>query len=825
MSKYASILTTTLVIVESPAKCKKIEQYLGPGYKCIASYGHLRELNRLENIDIENDFSLTFTIIDNPLKKKQIELIKKEIKEASSVIIATDQDREGEGIGYSIIELFGLSLEKTKRITFNEITETAIQYAIQNPRQIDMNLVKAQQARQILDLLVGFKLSPLLWKFICQNKKNPLSAGRCQTSALRVIYDNEKEVNEVKERKIYNTMGCFTNTNIEFSLNKHFETEDETISFLQSSINFEHTYQCSAPVLVYYDAPLPLTTSRLQQKASNELHCSPKETMIICQTLYEAGLITYMRTDSTNYSKEFVDTVNDYIIKTYQDSNYIKDSVEKKSSIEKKDIKKEYKKRCQKKDQILMKKIEEAHESIRPTNILHSEISSKYNAKEQKMYKLIWETTLESCMSPSVFHSITATLTAPVEATYSHKSEQVKFPGWKIVSKKYLKDLTAQNPEFCYLQKIQQNDVIKYKHISSTVTITGTKQHYTEAKLVQLLEEKGIGRPSTFSSLVDKIQERKYVTKENIKGKEIICRNFELQDGICSESYVKREFGNEHNKLILQPLGKIVIEFLDKYFHDVLNYNYTFEMENALDKISKGEQDSLYICQTTNNQLETLIKQLNNEQKLQIKIDETHTYLIGQYGPVIKCTEEDECGNKKVTFKSVKKDIDIMKENLQQIKIEDLLENETDQAKEKESNERILGTQNEIPILLKKGRYGLYLSVDGKTKSLKELGNRPLENITLEELQQHVDSLLNNNNNNNNNNTNNTEHRFREITANLSVRKGPRGDYIFYKTPKMKTPKFFDISTFKKETNNDKNYYDCDISILKDWIKTKYKVY
>ena len=316
--KYCT--TTTLVIVESPAKCKKIEEYLGPGYKCVASYGHLREIPSLKNIDIENNFNQTYTVIDNAIKKKQIEILRKEIKNAHEVILSSDGDREGEMCSMSIIELFKLPLN-TKRITFNEITEYAIQCAIKNQRTINMDIVHAKQARQILDILVGFKISPMLWKFITKpkGKEHSLSAGRCQTPALRLIYDNDEDIKKSEERKVYNTTGYFTNSNIAFDLSpqgKH-ESEDEITDFLDGSADFSHIYNCSQPVKVYRKPPEPFTTSRIQQVASNELHYAPKETMRICQLLYEGGYITYMRTDSKTYSAEFLDNVKKYIISTY----------------------------------------------------------------------------------------------------------------------------------------------------------------------------------------------------------------------------------------------------------------------------------------------------------------------------------------------------------------------------------------------------------------------------------------------------------------------------------------------------------------------------
>ena len=315
------LTTTTLVIVESPAKCKKIEQYLGPGYKCLASYGHLRELPSLKNIDIENNFAPTYTIVDNAIKKKQIEILKKAVKNSDEVILALDGDREGEKIAYCVAQIFKLDVNKTKRITFNEITETAIQNAIKNPRTINMDIVYAQQARQILDILVGFKVSPMLWKFIstAKGKENALSAGRCQTPALRLIYDNEQDIKSAEQKKVYNTTGYFTNLNLAFELSPQgkYESEDEIIDFLDGSAEFSHIYTCSKPVKTFKSPPEPFTTSRIQQTASNELHYSPKETMRVCQLLYEGGFITYMRTDSKTYSKEFIDLTKEYIRNTY----------------------------------------------------------------------------------------------------------------------------------------------------------------------------------------------------------------------------------------------------------------------------------------------------------------------------------------------------------------------------------------------------------------------------------------------------------------------------------------------------------------------------
>ena len=721
--------TTSLVIVESPAKCKKIEQYLGPGYKVMASYGHLRELSSLNNINIENKFQPTFTIIDNEIKKKQIEKIKKEISNAGEVILASDDDREGEAISWHICELFHLDVNKTKRITFNEITESALQNAIKNPQKINMNLVYAQQTRQILDLLVGFKVSPMLWKFITKKSKSSLSAGRCQTPALKIIYDNQEEITQNKEKgnkKIYHTTGYFTNSVIPFDLNKQIDSEDEITDFLDSSCDYSHVYTCSQPIKTYKEPPEPFTTSKLQQKASNELHYSPKETMKLCQALYEAGYITYMRTDSKTYSKEFIEKTKEYILRNFStegESSYINNKI----------------------DCLTNGTLEEAHahEAIRPTNIYLKELPEDVDSKEKKMYKFIWENTLESCMSPANYYSITANISACNNYKFTYTSELIHFSGWQEVKKKY----SVDNKIYHYLQTMKQNDIISYKKMTSKLTIQNMKQHYTEARLVQLLEEKGIGRPSTYSMLVDKIQERGYVKKENIKGVEIVCKDFELVDGEIYEIESKREFGNEHNKLVIQPLGIIVVEFLNKHFLDIFNYDYTKNMEDDLDKICKGEKKLHELCNECNIHLERLIENLKNEKKIEIQIDENHTFIIGKYGPVIKCSEIID-GKEQVSFKPIKKDIDIHKIENMEYTIEEIISSTPNPISShnsiptsnpmKQKKEYILGNHENEKLILKKGKFGLYVTWGKKSKSLSKLGNRPIENITLEEVEKYL---------------------------------------------------------------------------------------
>lgn len=804
---------TTLVIVESPAKCKKIEEFLGPGYKCLATYGHIRELKSLKNIDIENRFATTYTVVDSPIKKKQIEILRAAIKSADEVILALDGDREGEKISYCVAQVFKLNIEKTKRITFNEITETALKNAIKNPRKIDMNLVLAQQTRQILDLLVGFKVSPILWKMISRNKENSLSAGRCQSPALKLVYENQKEIDNATGIKVYNTNGYFTNLNLQFELNLQIENEDTMIDFLDKSSEFSHIYTCSQPTKKHSQPPEPFTTSRLQQVASNELHYSPKETMRICQLLYEGGYITYMRTDSKTYSEEFINEAKEYITRAY-DFKYINHELQ----ISKVQDEKSNEKISARKSKGSKPEAQEAHEAIRPTNISLQELPEQIDSKERRMYKLIWRNTLESCMAPAAYYSVTANISAPLNAKYAYTSELIDFPGWKIVENKFSRD----NNEYQYLQTIAQNKPISYKKIYAKVTIKGSKLHYTEAKLVHLLEEKGIGRPSTFSSIIDKIQERGYVKKEDIKGKEIVCKDYELENGEIFEVETKREFGNEKGKLVIQHLGTIVMEFLDLHFNKLFNYNYTCLMEEALDKIAKGELIWYEVCDTFNREIDGLIEEIKDE-KVEFRIDDTHTFIIGKYGPVIKCLEN----NGKPTFKAIRDDIDIDISKLKngEYKLDELIKNvdtldkdkelldideksiDTNETIKKKTKNNVIGIYDNLELSIRKGKFGLYASWGENSRTLKELGNRPIENISFEEVKKILDK---------------GSPIIRVIDDAMSIRNGAKGDYLFYKTAKMKKPQFLDIKKFNEETSED--YRNCDVVILKAWIENKYSI-
>jgi DNA topoisomerase-1 len=810
-------MSYTLLIVESPAKCSKIENYLGAGYKCVASFGHLRELNSLESIDIKNNFKPTF--VESEGKLKQISKIRTLIAKASEVLLASDDDREGEAIAWHICQLFGLPVTTTKRIIFHEITETALKNAVKNPIFINMDVVNAQIARQILDILVGYKLSPLLWKNIAKNTKTGLSAGRCQTPALRIVYDNQKEIDASPGSKVYNTVGYFTSKNLPFALNFNHEGEEAMTAFLEESVNHDHIYTCGKPRNTTKQPPVPFTTSGIQQMASNEMHISPKETMQICQKLYEAGYITYMRTDSMTYSEDFIKLASTFITSEYG-KEYVNEKIEdlylradandKDETKSKKTKSKKEKEKDEKKSQA-----QEAHEAIRPTNIKLKTLNATddFTSKEIKLYLLIRRNTLESCMAPATYKGITAIVSSPVkEIEYRFPTEQVIFPGWKIVD-----GYDKLNNDYAYLQTLKSENKIDYKKITSKVTMKNIKSHYTEARLVQLLEQNGIGRPSTFSSLIDKIQERGYVKKDNVKGVTINCVDFELEGEELSEIETNREFGNEKNKLVLQPLGMLVLEFLLKHFDSLFDYTYTKNMEDTLDLIAKGEKIWNELCQECLTQIEELSAKILPKTKNshgeggeelvgEIRIDNEHTYMIAKYGPVIKCTIKDTASRKDIiSFKKLKPDIkiDINKLKNGEYQLSELV-------CENKLTGKMLGLYKDHEVILKNGKYGLYVEWGDLKKSIKM--DKHEDEITLDDIL----SLLENNTDNKGSLIQSSI--VRVINDSLSIRSGKFGDYIFYKKSTMKQPKFLKLAGFEG------NYKDGDLTVLKKWMKENYGV-
>jgi len=783
-----------LVIVESPSKCSKIEQFLGHEFQVIASKGHICELNGLKSFDVKNNYEPTFQICKD--KKDHVSWMKSIIDQypKQNIILATDDDREGSGIAYNIACVFGLDINTTQRIVFHEITKPAISHAIQNPAKIDQDLVKAQHARQILDLIVGFKISPLLWKYIYHAKSNSLSAGRCQTPALRLVYDNWSMKENSKESQDigYKTTAQFFNQNIRFDLDYEYTTKQEIEEFLGKSPTFEHRLSIGEKKTSKKSSPKPYNTSALLQAASSSLHLSPKQTMQYAQRLYQEGYITYMRTENTKYSKEFVASAQKYIATEYGDKYVESDEILG--------------------NRVINNDVNKPHEAVRITNILVKEVSTSVKEVEtlvkedetkdpklNALYKMIWRNTVESCMPDAQYNVYKVAITAPQEHQYQHILEIPVFLGWKKVVEKS-PDADAESALLMHIQLlIKQNKPIPYNQIDSVVVIHKHHQHYTEAGLINKMEDLGIGRPSTFATLVDTIIERGYVKIADVPGIEHECTEYKLnkilgqgtEQGL-SKTIIKRQFGQEKNKLIIQPTGILCIEFLMQHFSPLFSYDYTKNMEEDLDKIAESTEVAKTwwkICERVNQEIKELTKPVENVAKQLYKLDETHSLIFHQYGVSIKHI----LGNGDTEYLPVKKSIQIDLDKLKQGKytLDELLEF-------KKAN---LGKYEDQEMMLKMGQYGPYVEWGENKKSIQDIGI-PLDQITIENI---ISFLKKEEETSQETDKSENKHILRVINPDISIRRGKFGNYIYYKTATMKAPKFIPLKKFKS------NSLTCDI--------------
>ena len=647
----------SLIIVESPAKCQKIEGYLGKDkYTCLASFGHIREIaDGLTSIDVDREFAIKFKIMSS--KHAQVAKLRAAIADASEVILATDDDREGEAIAWHLCQVFHLSVATTKRIIFHEITEPALRAAVAAPRVINMSLVLAQQARQVLDLVVGYKISPVLWTYVAHTN---LSAGRCQTPALRLVYENYKEIEAAKAVMVYTVSGIFTKLNLTFHLSVEIEStgdssgEESLERFIRETAaapdaGFRATVGGGPAKKTTKPPPRPYSTSTLQQAASNDLHLSPKDTMSVAQKLYEQGYITYMRTDSRVYSADFVAKACDYIRKRFGGEGVTSEDLIGNLSA------------------VSGSASAAAHEAIRPTDISRTLLPQSCHPREHRLYSIIHRNTLESLMAPAICQSLTMVISSPVTVVsvsgsgaptaceYRYTAEQVIKPGWKLVAGGYDKEAN----EYTYFASLAgaaataaastPATVMPFKRITTKCSLRNTKSHYTESGLVQMLEKMGIGRPSTFSSLIDKIQERGYVKLKDVPGKPTECREFVISknNGVASsvvESKTEiREIGGEARKLVIQPLGIIVIEFLLTHFAPLFEYEFTKNMETQLDEIATDGMVWHELCYKCWFEVTAQLQELKERGvvKEEIHIDDRHSYILGKNGPVIRCRVAD----------------------------------------------------------------------------------------------------------------------------------------------------------------------------------------
>ena len=800
-----------LLIVESPAKCSTIVSHLGADkYVCVATFGHMTELTSLKDIDTTFASVPQFHIVDSKTKTNQIEKIRALVAECKATYLMTDNDREGAGIAYHVCCLFGLPIATTKRVVFNEITKPALERAIQSPQPLSMDAVHAQIARQALDMLVGFKITPTLWAHVPVpvpvNQGSSLSAGRCQTPALRLIHDNQRAIDAAAEGTIiFDTVGYFTKLNLKYELSKGHDTTEACSAFLLASAEFKHVICAPKPHGFAKPAPLPLTTCSLQQQASNELNLSPADTMTACQHLYEGGFITYPRTDSRAYSEPFLEHARAYITEKWgeqynkgcpkdaKDSIALPDDAKQPDGKKKRIVIKRKKeiKPADNDDVVVMEDVkpkpkpkpQEAHEAVHVTSLHCVAVPDTMTPKEQRLYRMIWRHSAETCMAPCTGTTLTSRIGAPEEREYRHSVERTEFAGWRIVAETNNKPNDSA-AHWSFLQAIAPGSAIKYNKLQSHMTIHDLKSHHSEASLVSMLEECGIGRPSTFSSLVHKIQERGYVAKQDVAGRRVKCVNYELDGGVLTQSTECREFGNEKNRLVITPLGRAVIEFLCAHFAELFDYDYTKRMEQQLDQVSSGEKPWGDVCSECLSCVDRLLHKLNSKQ-----LATNATTIITNATTIITNATTPTTTN--ATTKNLCK---------------------------------LLGKYNGDDLFLRTGKYGPYLTWGDQKQSLKapkthdtrdsDATNKAAITMDVDEvpcsyedavrcIESSVTSAIVSKSQN--------PSILREINASTSVRTGQYGPYIYYKNPKMKTPAFVSLRGFKED------WKTCDLRLLDTW--------
>jgi len=554
-----------LVIVESPAKAKTIEKYLGKDFVVVSSYGHIRDLEKKNNgVDIENNFKPIYKI---PSEKKQVvKELKKLAKQSETIWLATDEDREGEAIAWHLKEALDLPEEKIKRIVFHEITKPAIQKAIENPRGIDADLVNAQQARRVLDRLVGFELSPVLWRKV----KPKLSAGRVQSIAVRLIVEREREIMNFNPEVQYRLLGTFITENnnalIKSELNKKFKSKEEALKFLKTCAKGKFRVKSVEKTPAKKTPPPPFTTSTLQQEAARKLNFSVARTMLVAQKLYESGKITYMRTDSVNLSELAIASAKEKITQSYG---------------------KEYSKA--RKYKTKTKGAQEAHEAIRPTDFNKENIAG--SKEEKALYQLIWKRAIASQMSDALMErtNVKIEITGRNEF-FVAKGEVVKFDGYLKVYIESKEESNGENETSTLLPELIENQPLAAQEIKAIERFTRPPARYTEATLVKKLEELGIGRPSTYAPIINTIQKRGYVYKGSAPGKEREYSILVLQkDGTIKESVEKEIVGSEKGKLLPADIAMLVNDFLRERFPEIMDYKFTAKVEEELDEIAEGK--------------------------------------------------------------------------------------------------------------------------------------------------------------------------------------------------------------------------------------------
>lgn len=747
-----TIMQKNLVIVESPAKAKTIEKFLGKDYKVLSSYGHIRDLKTKQfSIDIEHNYAPQYEIPAD--KKKLVSELKAESKAAEMVWLASDEDREGEAISWHLYEVLGLKPENTRRIVFHEITKTAILHAIETPRSIDMNLVNAQQARRVLDRIVGFQLSPILWRKV----KPALSAGRVQSVAVRLIVEREREIQDFVSEAAYRVTANFIlpdgKTILKAELNRRLKTKEEAQAFLKACQQATFTIDDISKKPVRKSPAPPFTTSTLQQEAARKLGYSVSQTMMIAQRLYESGFITYMRTDSFNLSDLALGTAKEAILESYGEKYYKFRQYHTKS-----------------------KGAQEAHEAIRPTYIAKAEIDG--TAQERKLYDLIRKRTIACQMADAELERTTISVDiSGVKEKFVATGEVVVFDGFLQVYHESTDDDQEKEQGNTLLPVVHLQDTLQLKEATATERFTQRPARYTEATLVRRLEELGIGRPSTYAPTIQTIQNREYVIKGDKEGTERTYSILTLNKKGIQESTKTEMVGADRNKLMPTDIGIVVNDFLMEYFQLVMDYNFTAKVEKEFDAIAEGEENWTKVIDNFYQVFHPVVEQtaaIRTEHKVgerQLGIDPKSGkpvfVKIGRFGPVAQIGESNaEKDNEKPQFATLLKGQSIETITLEEaLKLFEL--------------PRTVGEYEGKVVVAAIGRFGPFIRHDGKFVSIPKDKN-PIS-ITLEEAIELIQQKREKD-----------ENRFIkkfEEDPELEILNGRYGPYIAYKGKNYRIPK------------------------------------
>lgn len=673
-----------LVIVESPAKAKTIENYLGQEYKVVSCYGHIRDLPKKDAIDIDNGFKPTYVVTDD--KKDVIKELKKLAKSSSLIYLASDDDREGEAISWHLKESLKLKDDQVRRIVFREITKSAVLNAIQNPRTIDEDLVNAQQARRILDRLVGFELSPLLWKKI----KIGLSAGRVQSVAVRLVVEREREIESFLPESSYRVQALFpleNNAVLKSEISRRFGTLEEARELLEACVNASFTIADLKVKEGKRSPSAPFTTSTLQQEASRKLGYSVSRTMMLAQRLYEAGHITYMRTDSTNLSQEALGKAKHEILSSFGEDYHHQRTFKTKSD-----------------------SAQEAHEAIRPSDF--SRHKAGKDSGEQALYELIWRRAIASQMSEAKIEKTTAHIAiSGRDEVLTASGEVIRFEGFLKV---YRDANSEEKDQAKMLPPIQVGQVLNLGEMISREMFSKPPARYTEASLVKQLEEKGIGRPSTYAPTISTVQKRGYVLKESRDGKPRDYHELVLKQGKVTETLQSEVYGTEKNKLFPTSLAKVVTDFLIEHFQNVVDYSFTASVEKEFDDISQGRKqwnemisqfyfDDFHPKVEKTEDLDRSEVGASRELGIDPKSGKPVITRLGRYGPIVQIGSADD--EEKPRFASLDKD-----QFIDTITLEEALE--------LFKLPKTIGQYEEKDVVVAKGPFGPYVRHDGKFTSI-----------------------------------------------------------------------------------------------------------